>query len=83
MIGLATVMGIAIDWSPLDPIKALFWSAVINGVVAVPIMVGMMIVVSSQKTMGNFVASPLLLTLGWIATAVMAVAAAAMAFVPN
>ncbi|WP_426264602.1 NRAMP family divalent metal transporter [Sphingomonas sp. PWP1-2] len=83
VIGLATVMGIAIDWSPLDPIKALFWSAVINGVVAVPIMVGMMIVVSSQKTMGNFVASPLLLTLGWIATAVMAVAAAAMAFVPN
>lgn len=78
IIGLATLLGIAIDWSPLDPIKALFWSAVINGVVAVPIMVAMMIVVSRRQVMGRFVASPLLLTLGWVATATMGAAAVAM-----
>ena len=81
VIALATLMGIAIDWSPLDPIKALFWSAVINGVVAVPIMAAMMVVVSRRSAMGMFVASPLLLTLGWAATLIMAAAAGAMIFV--
>ncbi|WP_232283599.1 NRAMP family divalent metal transporter [Sphingomonas sp. PAMC 26617] len=81
VIGLATVLGIGIDWSPLDPIKALFWSAVINGVVAVPIMAAMMLVVSRRQTMGDFTASPILLTLGWTATVLMAMAAAALAVV--
>ena len=40
----ATLIGLGIDWSPIDPIKALFWSAVINGVIAVPIMAAMMVV---------------------------------------
>lgn len=53
VIGLATLLGIGIDWSELDPLKALFWSAVINGVTAVPIMVAMMIVVSKHSAMGN------------------------------
>jgi NRAMP (natural resistance-associated macrophage protein)-like metal ion transporter len=78
VIACATVIGIAIDWSPLDPIKALFWSAVINGIVAVPIMAAMMIVVSRHKPMGKFVASPALKITGWAATLVMAAAAAAM-----
>lgn len=77
-ITLATLLGIAIDWSPLDPIKALFWSAVINGVVAVPIMAAMMMVVSRRSAMGKFTASRRLLFFGWTATAVMAVAAIAM-----
>jgi Mn2+/Fe2+ NRAMP family transporter len=79
VIALATLIGIGIDWSPLDPIKALFWSAVINGIVAVPIMAAMMVVVSG-KTMGKFAASPRLRILGWTATAVMGIAAAAMLF---
>ncbi len=78
VITLATLLGIAIDWSPLDPIKALFWSAVINGIVAVPIMAAMMLVVSRRSAMGKFTASPGLLFLGWAATAVMAIAAVAM-----
>ena len=57
VIGAATLVGIVIDWSPLDPIKALFWSAVVNGVVAVPIMAAMMIVVSRASAMGEQIIS--------------------------
>jgi NRAMP (natural resistance-associated macrophage protein)-like metal ion transporter len=78
VIGTATLLGIGIDWSPIDPIKALFWSAVINGVVAVPIMAAMMMVASRRSAMGRFTASPGLLFFGWTATAVMASAAVAM-----
>jgi NRAMP (natural resistance-associated macrophage protein)-like metal ion transporter len=78
VIGAATLLGIGIDWSPLDPIKALFWSAVINGLVAVPMMVAMMIVVRRHSRMGRFTASPAVTILGWTATAVMAAAAVAM-----
>jgi NRAMP (natural resistance-associated macrophage protein)-like metal ion transporter len=78
VIGVATLLGIGIDWSPIEPIKALFWSAVINGIVAVPIMAMMMIVVSRHSTMGKFTATPRLKLFGWLATAVMAAAAVAM-----
>jgi NRAMP (natural resistance-associated macrophage protein)-like metal ion transporter len=81
VIAASTLLGIGIDWSPLDPIKALFWSAVINGVVAVPIMAAMMIVVSRKSVMGAFTATGWLLFFGWMATAVMAAAAVAMFFV--
>ena len=57
IIGLATLIGVAIDWSPLDPIKALFWSAVINGVVAVAIIAAMMVVISKHSAMDKFTAS--------------------------
>jgi len=53
----AIVVGIAVDFSPLDPIKALIWSAVLNGVIVVPIMVAMMIMASRRKIMGEFTAS--------------------------
>ena len=78
VIAAGTLLGMAIIWSPLDPIKALFWSAVINGVAAVPIMVAMMIVVSRHSQMGHFTAKLGLKLFGWAATAVMAVAAIAM-----
>lgn len=78
VIGLATLLGIAIDWSPISPIKALFWSAVINGVVAVPIMVAMMIVVTSRSAMGQFAAGGMLKMFGWAATIVMAAAVIGM-----
>jgi len=78
VIAISTLLGIGIDWSPIDPIKALFWSAVINGVVAVPIMAVMMIVVTRKSAMGDYTASLPLQFFGWTATAVMAAAAVAM-----
>jgi Mn2+/Fe2+ NRAMP family transporter len=78
VIGLATLLGAGMDWSGLDPIKALFWSAVINGLVAVPIMVAMMIVVRRHSRMGKFTAPRSVNLLGWAATLIMAVAAIAM-----
>lgn len=78
VIGLATLVGVAVDYSPLDPIKALFWSAVLNGVVSVPLMATMMILVSRRDEMGEFVAPLPLRVLGWFATACMGVASIAM-----
>jgi Mn2+/Fe2+ NRAMP family transporter len=74
IIVAATFMGILIDWSQLDPIRALFWSAVLNGISAVPIMVAMMIVASRPEIMGRFTERPALIIFGWAATAVMAAA---------
>ena len=80
VIGVAILLGVAVDLSPLDPIKALFWSAVVNGVITVPIMAALMIVASRKALMGQFVASTSQCLLGWTTTAVMAVAAVAMLF---
>ncbi len=78
VIGAATLLGVGIDLLKIDPIQALFWSAVINGVIAVPMMVVMMLVVSRRHEMGRFIAGPTLKIFGWLATAVMAVATLAM-----
>lgn len=75
---VAFSLGALLNFSPLDPIKALFWSAVVNGVVAVPVMVMMMFLGSNKLIMGDFVLGPWLKAFGWIATGVMAVAAAGM-----
>lgn len=77
-IAVVTILGIGIDWLPLDPIKALFWSAVINGVVAVPIMVGLMLVSGRKAQMGAYRNGPLLRIGGWAATIVMGIAAVSM-----
>lgn len=78
VIGLASALGFALHSSPLDPIKALFWSAVLNGLISVPIMVAVMIVASRKDTMGQFVPPAGLRVLGWLATAVMTLAAIGM-----
>jgi Mn2+/Fe2+ NRAMP family transporter len=62
--------------------KALFWSAVINGIVAVPLMVVIILMVSKKSVMGDFTAGRSTIILGWIATAVMGVAAVWM-FIPG
>ncbi len=72
VIAAATVGGVLLCFTPTDPVRELFWAAVLNGVVAVPIMVVMMLLASSAKTMGDHVISPRLRSLGWIATAVIA-----------
>jgi Mn2+/Fe2+ NRAMP family transporter len=77
-IVIATLSGIGITLSPLDPIKALFWSAVINGVVAVPLMVIMMLMSTDETVMRGFVISGTLKYAGWIAAAVMAGASLVM-----
>jgi len=71
-IVIATLLGVLMVFSPLDPIKALFWSAVINGVVAVPVMAMMMLITSNKKIMGKFTVVGALRVIGWLATAVMA-----------
>ena len=78
VIAFSTLLGIVMDWSSIDPIRLLFWSAVINGVVAAPIMGALMLVASRRHPMGHFIAPRWLLGLGWLATAVMALAALAM-----
>jgi NRAMP (natural resistance-associated macrophage protein)-like metal ion transporter len=78
VIALAVGLGLLILFLPIDPIKALFWSAVLNGVIAVPLMVATMIVVSNRAQLGRFVAPLRLKVMGWLATAVMAAAAVAM-----
>jgi NRAMP (natural resistance-associated macrophage protein)-like metal ion transporter len=78
VIAAAILLGIGVDLSPIDPIKALVWSAVVNGVITVPVLVAMMIVASRRDQMGKFIASPLQRLFGWLTTAMMAVAAGAM-----
>jgi Mn2+/Fe2+ NRAMP family transporter len=78
VIALAIALGLAVEFIDLDPIRALVWSAVVNGVIVVPIMVAMMIMATRRSLMGRFVAARWQRVLGWLATAVMAAAAAAM-----
>jgi len=74
----ATLIGTAVDFTPLDPIRALLWSAVVNGVVAVPIMVVMMLIGSHRGILGEHTLTLRHRVMGWFATAVMAAAVAAM-----
>jgi NRAMP (natural resistance-associated macrophage protein)-like metal ion transporter len=78
ILAAATLIGVALDFSGVDPIKALLWSAVVNGVIAVPIMVVMMLLAVKPQVMGNFTVSRRLWALGWLATAVMGAAVVAM-----
>ncbi|MBI3437327.1 MAG: divalent metal cation transporter [Proteobacteria bacterium] len=78
IVALATLIGLGIDYAPIDPIKALFWSAVLNGIIAVPIMAAMMIVATRKEQMGPFTATRGQRLFGWLATAVMAAAAVTM-----
>ncbi len=77
-IAVSTFIGIFINFVGLDPIKALFWSAVINGVVAVPLMVIIMIVAMRPDVMGRFVLPGALWAMGWLCTGIMAVAVGIM-----
>jgi NRAMP (natural resistance-associated macrophage protein)-like metal ion transporter len=78
IIAFATLGGVALVFSPINPIKALFWSAVINGVIAVPIMVVMMLLAEDRKVMGDFTVTRRLKAFGWLATGTMAAAVVAM-----
>jgi len=75
---VATLIGLAINFTKLDPIKALVWAAIINGITAAPVMCFMMLLASRRKVMGKLTLPLYLKTLGWLATAIMALAAAGM-----
>ena len=74
VITVATLLGIILNFTRLDPIKALIWTAVINGVTAAPLMVVMMLMTTNRKVMGQFTLSRYLRITGWLATALMAAA---------
>ncbi len=78
IVAAATVLGVAIDLSGIDSIKALIVAAILNGVVSVPIMAILMLMAANPKVMGTFVARRRLKRLGWLATGVMAAAVAGM-----
>jgi NRAMP (natural resistance-associated macrophage protein)-like metal ion transporter len=73
-------LGIALNLVPLDPIKALFWSAVVNGVLAAPVMVMLMLLVHRRKVMGDFVIRGWLYWLGWASTAAMGLCTLGIAY---
>jgi Mn2+/Fe2+ NRAMP family transporter len=77
-IVVATLIGVGINFVGLDPVKALFWAAVINGVVSVPLMAVIMIMARAPKVMGQFTLSAGLSIMGWLCTGVMAIAVAIM-----
>ena len=78
IVAIATILGVALNFTPVDPIKALFWSAVINGIISVPIMIVMMLIAVRVDIMGEFVISPRLTILGWLATLSMVIVVIAM-----
>ncbi len=78
VIAVSVLAGLLIQYSPISPMKALFWSAVINGVVAVPLMVVITLIASRKSVMGEFTSSRYIIILGWIGTAIMGLAAALM-----
>jgi NRAMP (natural resistance-associated macrophage protein)-like metal ion transporter len=71
IIGAATLIGALGALSPINPITMLIWSAVFNGIVAVPLMIGMMLVITNAGIMGEFAASPMLKVFGWLAALLM------------
>ena len=78
VIVISMVIALGIIFSPLDPIKALFWSAVLNGVISVPILGAIMVLASRRDEMGKFIAPRWQRLFGWTATAVMGAGAIGM-----
>jgi Mn2+/Fe2+ NRAMP family transporter len=78
IIGIATIVGTGLDFTPIDPMKALYWSAVINGVVAVPIMVAMMVLAGKPEVMGVLPVRRKTRALGWGAVLLMTAAVVMM-----
>jgi NRAMP (natural resistance-associated macrophage protein)-like metal ion transporter len=78
VIAVSVLLGLVIQYSPISPMRALFWSAIINGVVAVPLMVVIILLVQNKSVMGQFTASRPIVVLAWIAALVMGAAALRM-----
>ncbi|HXU20123.1 MAG TPA: divalent metal cation transporter, partial [Verrucomicrobiae bacterium] len=76
IIAGATMIGLSLNFIGLNPIRALYWSAILNGIVATPLMIMMMVISSSRAVVGDFTLPVYLRIVGWAATAVMFLASA-------
>ncbi len=74
ILAIATGLGILMNFIHFDPIRALYWAAVINGIIAVPVMTLMMLMARDKGVMGDFIVPATLNSIGWIATVVMCLA---------
>ena len=81
VIASSVLAALVIQYLPINPMKGLFWSAVINGIVAVPLMIVILVLSRKPSVMGEYVASTSMLAIGWTATAIMTIAAAVLFFV--
>jgi Mn2+/Fe2+ NRAMP family transporter len=75
---VSLLLGLVIEYTPISPMKALFWSAFINGVIAVPLIVVIISAGIKKTVMGRFTASRPIILLGWLVVAVMGTAAIVM-----
>jgi Mn2+/Fe2+ NRAMP family transporter len=73
IVAVATLGGVILNFTPIDPIKALVWSAVVNCIIAVPIMVVMMLLGAQPQIMGHFVIGKRLRVMGWLASLISTV----------
>jgi NRAMP (natural resistance-associated macrophage protein)-like metal ion transporter len=78
VLAVSTLIGLALNFTKIDPIKALVWAAIINGIAAAPVMCFTMLLASRRKVMGKFTLPFYLKIFGWLGTAIMALAAAGM-----
>jgi Mn2+/Fe2+ NRAMP family transporter len=78
VLAAATLTGLLLNFMKVDPIRALVWAAIINGITAAPVMCFMMLMASNRKVMGKFTLPLYLQILGWAGTAIMALAAVGM-----
>ncbi|MGC1459006.1 MAG: divalent metal cation transporter [Steroidobacteraceae bacterium] len=78
VIAVSVLAALLIQYSPISPMKALFWSAVINGVIAVPLLAVILLLATNKSVMGAYTADRWILVLGWTATLVMGAAVACM-----
>jgi Mn2+/Fe2+ NRAMP family transporter len=78
VIAVSVLAALGIQYLPITPMKALFWSAVVNGIVAVPLMVVIIVLASRKSVMGIYTASAPIRVLAWVATAVMGLAGVMM-----
>jgi len=78
VLALATLIGLGLNFTKIDPIRALVWSAMINGITAAPVMCFMMLLASNRKVMGKLTLPGYLKAVGWAAAAIMALAAIGM-----
>ena len=78
VLAAATLIGLSLNFTKIDPIHALVWAAIINGITAAPIMGFMMLMASNRKLMGKLTLPLYLQILGWTGTAIMALAAVGM-----
>jgi len=71
VVSAATLIGLSLNFLRIDPVRALFWAAILNGMVAAPLMAVIMTMASNQQVMGKFVIASYLKGMGWVATGVM------------